>query len=189
MIPTLVLDNRILIRVRGDGTYVGRGPANDFVIEDPCVSRRHAFFWPEEDSLWVRDTNSSNGVYVNGIRVVENAPVPVGSQVIIGNTLLVAALVPETERVPAPGTAEAVPPEAADREELLRLWEGLIAEVPRGQGRITWLSARTGTPPRVCDAVRQARNRVAHGEKVSSTEVHQATVAARMLDQLMEVGS
>ncbi len=47
-------------------TFLGRRPHNDVVIDDPAVSRVHA--WIDDTPLGyvVRDLGSTNGTYVNG---------------------------------------------------------------------------------------------------------------------------
>jgi predicted component of type VI protein secretion system len=48
---------------------VGRGPDRDIVISDGEISRQHALFRIEGQSYTVADLHTSNGTYVNGMRV------------------------------------------------------------------------------------------------------------------------
>ena len=48
---------------------VGRGPLNSIIINDNAVSREHAIFRINEDSIVLEDLNSTNGSYVNGHRI------------------------------------------------------------------------------------------------------------------------
>jgi len=49
---------------------VGRGGQNDVAIDgDEFASARHVRFEPRQDGVWVRDLGSTNGTYVNGIRI------------------------------------------------------------------------------------------------------------------------
>jgi uncharacterized RDD family membrane protein YckC/predicted RNA-binding Zn-ribbon protein involved in translation (DUF1610 family) len=50
---------------------IGRDPANDLVLPDAMVSRRHAVIECRGDQFFLRDCNSSNGSLVNGDRVSE----------------------------------------------------------------------------------------------------------------------
>jgi hypothetical protein len=50
---------------------VGRDPACDVFDSDPLLSRRHAQFLVTARGVVVRDLNSQNGVFVNGVRVTE----------------------------------------------------------------------------------------------------------------------
>lgn len=47
----------------------------DYVIEDSSVSRMHAKFWMEQETVWVQDLNSTNGTYHNGMRLTPNEKV------------------------------------------------------------------------------------------------------------------
>jgi pSer/pThr/pTyr-binding forkhead associated (FHA) protein len=48
---------------------IGRAPDNEIVIENLAVSRAHSVIRNEEDHYLVSDLGSSNGTYVNGVRV------------------------------------------------------------------------------------------------------------------------
>src|ERR687887_1721548 len=59
-----VLDSSILT--------VGRGPQNSLPLpEDTYASAEHARFEPRRDGIWLEDVGSTNGTYVNGVRVSE----------------------------------------------------------------------------------------------------------------------
>jgi pSer/pThr/pTyr-binding forkhead associated (FHA) protein len=55
-----------------DVITIGRKPDNDIVIDNQAVSGHHAKFTNEGDSLFVEDTNSLNGTYVNGQKVFKS---------------------------------------------------------------------------------------------------------------------
>jgi hypothetical protein len=48
---------------------IGRGPANDVIVNDDTVSWHHAAFWIEGDAVWLRDTGSTNGTFINENRI------------------------------------------------------------------------------------------------------------------------
>lgn len=49
---------------------IGRSPSNAIVLDDRCVSRRHAVIHRQSvDEYWLVDLGSGNGTYVNGRRV------------------------------------------------------------------------------------------------------------------------
>lgn len=47
----------------------------DYVIKDSSVSRMHAKFWMEQETVWMQDLNSTNGTYHNGMRLTPNEKV------------------------------------------------------------------------------------------------------------------
>ncbi len=57
---------------------IGRGPNNDLVLQDGNVSTQHAMITMRDGKFIVVDTDSTNGVYVNGriasTPVVVNGP-------------------------------------------------------------------------------------------------------------------
>ncbi len=55
--------------IRRVQTTLGRRPHNDIVIEDRLVSGQHAVLTLSGHDLVVEDMNSTNGTYVNGVRV------------------------------------------------------------------------------------------------------------------------
>lgn len=52
---------------------VGRGLNNDVILEDTRVSRHHAELRYKTRRFWVSDLGSTNGTFVNGERVTEQA--------------------------------------------------------------------------------------------------------------------
>lgn len=58
-------------------------------LRDATVSRRHAELTPDDGEWWIRDINSQNGTYVNGVRISERTRLRVGDQIRTGATLFV----------------------------------------------------------------------------------------------------
>lgn len=67
-------------------TFIGRDPEADVVIEDPCVSKRHARV-DVGSSIELVDLNSANGILVDG-GVVSRVTVLPGQEVQLGDTRL-----------------------------------------------------------------------------------------------------
>jgi pSer/pThr/pTyr-binding forkhead associated (FHA) protein len=67
---------------------IGRAIDNDIVIHDVLASRYHAFLAPTPIGTEIRDANSCNGTFVNGLRV-GSALLSEGDVVTIGNVDLV----------------------------------------------------------------------------------------------------
>jgi hypothetical protein len=66
---------------------VGRGANNDVAISgDEYASSRHARFEPRRDGIWVEDIGSTNGTFVNGIRLTRERRLTPGDVVRIGET-------------------------------------------------------------------------------------------------------
>lgn len=66
------------------GATVGRVAPADIILDDRRVSRRHCMLEVEGDDLVVTDLNSTNGTYVDGVRVSEPTRLPPGSVLYIG---------------------------------------------------------------------------------------------------------
>jgi pSer/pThr/pTyr-binding forkhead associated (FHA) protein len=96
--PNIVLDKPIIL--------IGRHPECDVQIHSRKISRRHCCVAQVGDSLVVRDLGSTNGVRINGARVVEGT-LQVTDELTIGNQPY--RLTWEESEVPQP------PPEKAPR--------------------------------------------------------------------------
>ena len=58
------------VRPRSRPLTVGRGAQNDVSIDgDEFASARHVRIEPRRDGVWVSDVGSTNGTYVNGVRI------------------------------------------------------------------------------------------------------------------------
>ena len=74
----------------GGDTLVGRGSDCDIFLGDVTVSRHHARFAADGDSLLVRDLGSTNGTYVNG-SWIDAFALSAGDEIIIGKFHLIVA--------------------------------------------------------------------------------------------------
>lgn len=67
----------------------GRGPQNDVTLAgDDYASARHARIEPRGDGVWVEDVGSTNGTYLNGIKLTRARKLTPGDVVRIGETEL-----------------------------------------------------------------------------------------------------
>jgi len=66
---------------------IGRGGQNDIPLDgDEFSSAQHARFETRRDGLWVEDTGSTNGTFVNGARVTTPRRLGRGDVVRVGQT-------------------------------------------------------------------------------------------------------
>jgi hypothetical protein len=66
---------------------VGRGTNNDVPLPaDEYASTRHARFEPRRDGVWIEDIGSTNGTFVNGIRLTRERKLTPGDVVRVGET-------------------------------------------------------------------------------------------------------
>jgi pSer/pThr/pTyr-binding forkhead associated (FHA) protein len=68
---------------------VGRGPQNDLALDgDDYASARHARIEPRRDGVWVEDIGSTNGTFLNGIKLTRARKLTPGDVVRVGETEL-----------------------------------------------------------------------------------------------------
>jgi hypothetical protein len=66
---------------------VGRAANNDVSMpDDEYASGRHARFEPRRDGIWLEDIGSTNGTFVNGIRLTRERKLTPGDVIRIGET-------------------------------------------------------------------------------------------------------
>jgi hypothetical protein len=71
-------------------TTVGRHPESDIFLNDVTVSRQHCRFVVDDGGLTVEDSGSTNGTYVNDVRV-DQATLKAGDEVLVGRFHFVVA--------------------------------------------------------------------------------------------------
>ncbi|GAC1415293.1 MAG: hypothetical protein NVSMB53_13760 [Gemmatimonadaceae bacterium] len=75
-------------RISRPVTAIGRGEHNDVRIIDESVSASHATLVRKGDAWFVLDLGSSNGTFVDGLRVAGERGVPPGATLTLGNVKL-----------------------------------------------------------------------------------------------------
>lgn len=70
---------------------IGRESDNDVVVDNKLASRHHAVIQKIKDAYFVKDTNSTNGTYINGVKIPADKYVKLnpGDKISIGNMSLV----------------------------------------------------------------------------------------------------
>ncbi len=87
----VVVDGRRMV-LDGATAVVGRSRSCDIVVDDPNVSRKHAEIERVPDGWAIRDLDSTNGVIVNGRRIVAPHALRPGDRMEIGTSEIVFAL-------------------------------------------------------------------------------------------------
>ena len=72
---------------------VGRDPKCNIVIENKMVSRHHATIQKIKDDFYIKDEDSTNGTFVNGIRLEKDKFMKInpGDKISIGTEIVVMA--------------------------------------------------------------------------------------------------
>jgi hypothetical protein len=69
------------------GISIGRGRPNDVQLNgDEFASAKHARVEPRRDGVWIEDVGSTNGTFVNGIRLTRARKLAAGDLVRVGET-------------------------------------------------------------------------------------------------------
>ena len=98
---------------------LGRNPTNDFRISDPSISSFHAEIAVENDLIRVRDLGSTNGTYIDEVRIEEGL-LKAEHVLRLGNVRLALEEVPVTPvcQVPAASTPVTPSPTPSHQIEL-----------------------------------------------------------------------
>jgi hypothetical protein len=85
--PALEEDDELLLD--SAALLVGRGSGNDVnLARDEYASSNHARVEPRRDGVWVEDVGSTNGTYLNGIRLTNAKRLAPGDILRVGETEL-----------------------------------------------------------------------------------------------------
>lgn len=74
------------MRLGEEPLTIGRGPDCTLVITDDYASTRHARLYARTGQWFVEDLGSTNGTYVDRMRITGPTPVPIGVPVRVGGT-------------------------------------------------------------------------------------------------------
>jgi pSer/pThr/pTyr-binding forkhead associated (FHA) protein len=87
----LMLKNQTLreIHMGKDPLKIGRDPSNHIHLDNPSVSRFHAEVYRQGFPFFVEDKKSTNGIYINDVRIRWKAGLKEGDRVTIGKHTLV----------------------------------------------------------------------------------------------------
>ncbi len=116
-----------------DSLTLGRDPGNDIVINDPQVSRQHARITRQGGLMVIEDLGSTNGTFVNGMRLTGPHTLVSGDVIGLGDAVTLTyhgASVAVTRTIvgqPAaapPPPSYAPPPPIEEEKSKTGLWVG-----------------------------------------------------------------
>jgi hypothetical protein len=87
---------------------VGRHQSADIVLQAGEISRKHAAFLLKDQALWLQDLNSSNGTFVNDVRIEHETLLKEGDIIQFAG-LKFSVLAPAKDIAPALAETEIVP--------------------------------------------------------------------------------
>ncbi|WP_133911027.1 FHA domain-containing protein FhaB/FipA [Streptomyces sp. NBC_00582] len=77
------------VALQGQTITLGRAHDSTIVLDDDYASSRHARIYPDRDGQWiVEDLGSTNGTYLDRTRLTTPTPIPLGSPIRIGKTVI-----------------------------------------------------------------------------------------------------
>ena len=85
-VPVSIITPVSELELRDGSVLVGRLPECDIVVDDTLVSRMHARISVRGTSVVVEDLHSTNGIYVNGVRITHSAVLREGDRLLFGTT-------------------------------------------------------------------------------------------------------
>lgn len=70
---------------------IGRDKSNQLIIADTKVSRYHAIVSFENEEAYIKDTDSSNGTFINGKQIDPGRKIKLnnGDKIKVGNTVII----------------------------------------------------------------------------------------------------
>lgn len=80
------LTKTIDLETKKESMIVGRSPESDLIVPHPSISRKHCQVEVIENTLFIKDLNSSNGTFINGVRLIpeEKHVIKAGDKLMIG---------------------------------------------------------------------------------------------------------
>ncbi|GHF69307.1 FHA domain-containing protein FhaB/FipA [Streptomyces thermodiastaticus] len=77
------------VALQGQTITLGRAHDSTIVLDDDYASSRHARIYPDQSGRWiVEDLGSTNGTYLDRSRLTTPTPIPLGTPIRIGKTVI-----------------------------------------------------------------------------------------------------
>jgi pSer/pThr/pTyr-binding forkhead associated (FHA) protein len=77
-----------VFNLSGTQNTIGRSSACSISLNDAQISKQHALVLYHENDYWIEDTNSKNGIFVNGAKVQSQKRLFHGCIIRLGSTVL-----------------------------------------------------------------------------------------------------
>jgi len=68
--------------------FIGRDLSNDIPVPDPEISRRHARLLLQPDGVFIEDLGSTNGTFINGMRISSPQALHVGDVITLAENIV-----------------------------------------------------------------------------------------------------
>jgi pSer/pThr/pTyr-binding forkhead associated (FHA) protein len=72
----------------GEQLQIGRAEGCEIILQDTYVSQMHARVFSKDGEWFVEDLGSTNGTYLNRVKVAQATPIGAGDEIRIGKTSL-----------------------------------------------------------------------------------------------------
>ncbi|HMJ00580.1 MAG TPA: FHA domain-containing protein [Gaiellaceae bacterium] len=87
VLKSTAIDENTEFVLDSSGISIGRGGPNEVRLDgDDFASAQHARVEPRRDGVWIEDVGSTNGTYVNGVRLSKPRKLAAGDLVRVGET-------------------------------------------------------------------------------------------------------
>ena len=125
--------------VSGDSFTIGREPGNGIVINDPEISRKHSRMWLQGNTYSIEDLGSTNGTFVNGIRLTAPHSLRTGEVVALGEqiSLVFEAVVSDPNATMLHAAKPSAPEPAPVSQPISQPIPSFAGQVPAGPEPVT----------------------------------------------------
>ena len=86
VVKSPALDEKSEFAIDSAAITIGRGSQNTIPLEDDFASASHAVVEPRQDGVWLEDVGSTNGTYLNGVKLSRPRKLTPGDLLRVGET-------------------------------------------------------------------------------------------------------
>lgn len=183
--PVTVITPQGDVEIVSGSILIGRLPECDVQLDDTLVSRMHARISVQDQAVVVEDLHSTNGIYVNGVRLGHSAVLREGDRILIGTTELSLFESRDSSlmRIRAARSASPMPPPPPQRVVMAKPAPATTRQATlAGQRAVP--RAKSVPPAATAKAGRQARPTAAPPLRVPNREQIPSTTRADALKMI-----